>query len=125
MTPLRQRMIEDMRLRNLSPKTLVTYITQVARFAKHFGKSPEVLGQEEIRAYQLYLVNEKRVSWSLIPICTVLFPGAACHPTAAAGCRAVEDSSCPCACCRACFAASSLPTSKKPSNMGNSSSAEN
>jgi integrase/recombinase XerD len=75
MTPLRQRMVEDMRLRNLSVKTQITYVTQVARFAKHFGKSPEVLAQEEIRAYQVYLVNEKHVSWSLFnqTVCALRF----------------------------------------------------
>ena len=65
MTPLRQRMIDDIKVRNLSPKTQVAYVTQVARFAKYFGKSPEVLGPEEIRTYLVYLVNEKHVSWSL------------------------------------------------------------
>ena len=44
MTPLRQRMIEDMRVRNLARQTEIAYVTQVARFAKHFGKSPELLG---------------------------------------------------------------------------------
>src|SRR3989449_9548475 len=66
MTPLRQRMIEDMRVRNLARQTEIAYVTQVARFAKHFGKSPELLGLEEIRTYQVYLVNEKHVSWSLL-----------------------------------------------------------
>lgn len=68
-------MLEDMKVRNLSPKTQVAYITQVARFAKHFGKSPEHLGLEEIRAYQVYLVNEKRVSWSLFnqTVCALRF----------------------------------------------------
>lgn len=75
MTPLRQRMLDDMKVRNLSPKTQVAYIAQVAKFAKHFGKSPEQLGREEIRAYQVYLVNEKRVSWSLFnqTVCALRF----------------------------------------------------
>jgi len=58
-------MIEDMRVRNLSAKTQAIYVEMVARFAKYFGKSPELLGPEEVRAYQVYLVNVKRVSWSL------------------------------------------------------------
>jgi integrase/recombinase XerD len=64
MTPLRQRMIEDLRIRNYSPHTVQVYIRQVARFAKHFGCSPERLGPEEVRRYQLYL-RERNVSWSL------------------------------------------------------------
>lgn len=64
MTPLRQRMLEDMRIRNLSVRTQETYISQVARIAKYFGKSPELLGPEEIRQYQLYLIDQK-ISWSL------------------------------------------------------------
>src|SRR6266508_5900004 len=63
-TPLRQRMTEDLRIRNRSARTIKTYIGQVAKFAQHFKKSPELLGPEEIRQYQVYLVHERRVSWS-------------------------------------------------------------
>ena len=49
MTPLRQRMLEDMEMRNLSPKTQQSYVRQVAQFAAHFDKSPDQLGPEEIR----------------------------------------------------------------------------
>src|SRR6266508_4709839 len=63
-TPLRQRMTEDLRVRNRSARTIKTYISQVAKFAQHFKKSPALLGPEEIRQYQVYLVYERRVSWS-------------------------------------------------------------
>jgi integrase/recombinase XerD len=63
MTPLRQRMIEDMRLRNLSANTQRLYVRQVARFAQFFGKSPELLGPEEVRSYQVYLSQQKSASW--------------------------------------------------------------
>lgn len=74
MTPLRQRMIEDMKLRNFSPHTERLYVEQVAKFAQYYGKSPELLGREEIRAYQLYLVEQK-VSWSRfnIAVCALRF----------------------------------------------------
>jgi integrase/recombinase XerD len=58
MTPLRQRMLEDMQVRNLSTNTQRAYIDNVARFARHFRRSPADLGPEEIRAYQLYLIPE-------------------------------------------------------------------
>jgi integrase/recombinase XerD len=45
MTPLRQRMIEDMNLRNLAPRTVQVYVERVAKFARHFGKLPEKLGR--------------------------------------------------------------------------------
>jgi len=64
MTPLRQRMLEDLQVRNRSPHTQRIYIDHVARFAKHYGKSPELLGLEELRTYQVYLVHTKRVGWS-------------------------------------------------------------
>ena len=71
MTSLRQRMIEDMQIRNLAVDTQNTYVLQVSMFARHFGKSAEILGPEEIRAYQVYLTNEKKLATSsiLIAIC--------------------------------------------------------
>ena len=63
-TPLRQRMIEDMRLRNLAPRTIEVYVSRVATFARHFGRSPEALGRDEVRAYLLHLVQEKHACWS-------------------------------------------------------------
>jgi site-specific recombinase XerD len=63
MTPLRQRLVDDLRLRNYSPRTIECYVAHVARFAKHFGKSPELLGPEEIRAFQVHLLA-KKASWS-------------------------------------------------------------
>jgi integrase/recombinase XerD len=66
MTTLRQRMTEDMQIRNLSPNTQQSYLLQVSLFARHFGKSPAVLGQEEIRSYQIYLANEKKLCPSSI-----------------------------------------------------------
>jgi len=55
-------MLEDLQIRNYAPTTVAAYIRSVAEFAKHFGKSPELLGAEQIREYQLYLVKEKGVS---------------------------------------------------------------
>ena len=62
--PLR-RMQQDMRIRNLSPRTIECYLRHVAAFARHFGKSPEQLDQQHIRQYQVYLVEERHASWSL------------------------------------------------------------
>lgn len=62
MTPLRQRFIEDMQLRNLTPATQNNYVHHVAGFAKYFGKSPEVLDLEAIRQYQLYLLTERKLA---------------------------------------------------------------
>ena len=62
MTSLRQRMIEDMHVRNLSPHTQAAYVQQVSLFARHFHQSPQTLGPEEIRAYQLYLTNERKLA---------------------------------------------------------------
>jgi integrase/recombinase XerD len=64
MTPLRQQMLDDMRMRNLSPHTQAAYVRAVARYAQHFGKSPDQLDREHIRAYLLTLI-QRRVSWSL------------------------------------------------------------
>lgn len=66
MTDLRRRMLQDMRIRNYAPRTIDCYIDMVARFARHFGKSPDQLGPDEIRTYQVFLVEEKKRSWSVL-----------------------------------------------------------
>jgi integrase/recombinase XerD len=63
MTPLRQRFIDDMRLRNLSPRTIEAYVLAVNKFSKHFQQSPDRLGPEHIRQFQLHLI-EQTASWS-------------------------------------------------------------
>jgi site-specific recombinase XerD len=75
MTALRQRMLEDMQVRNLSPDTQRAYLETVARFARHFGRSPAVLGPEEIRAYQVYLTRERQLAPSslVIAACALRF----------------------------------------------------
>lgn len=74
MTPLRQRFVEDLRVRNRSPRTIERYVSVVAQFARHFGRSPELLGPEEVRAFQLHLI-ERRVSWSMFnqTVCALRF----------------------------------------------------
>ena len=64
MTPLRQRFLDDLRLRNYSPHTIQAYVAAVVRFTKHFGRSPDQLGPEQVRDFQLHLLAQ-RVSWSL------------------------------------------------------------
>jgi len=74
-TALRQRMTDDLRLRNRSPRTIKSYLAQVASFAKYFKRSPELLGPEEIRQYQVHLVNVRQVSWSTFnqAVCALRF----------------------------------------------------
>jgi len=62
MTPLRNRMIEDMQLRNFSINTQKSYTYQIAQFARHFKQSPEALSPEDIRTYQVYLTKEKKLT---------------------------------------------------------------
>jgi integrase/recombinase XerD len=62
MTPLRIRMIEDMQVRNFSINTQKSYTYQIAQFARHFKQSPEALSPEDIRTYQVYLTNEKKLT---------------------------------------------------------------
>ena len=68
MTALRQRMLEDMRVRNLSPHTQSSYVLQVSLFARHFGRSPEELGPEEIRAWQVHLTDDRKLSPASIAV---------------------------------------------------------
>jgi integrase/recombinase XerD len=62
MSPLRRRMIEDMTVRNLSPATQRSYISAVSKFSRYFGKSPDKLELEDVRAFQVHLVSTG-ISW--------------------------------------------------------------
>ena len=62
MTSLRQRMVEDMQIRNLAPDTQVSYVGHVARFARYCHRRPEELGAEDVRRYQLHLINDKHLA---------------------------------------------------------------
>jgi site-specific recombinase XerD len=64
MTKLRQRMLEELQRRNYSPSTARQYLRDVAAFAEHFHRSPDRLGAEQIREYQLFLIHEKKLAWS-------------------------------------------------------------
>lgn len=68
MGSLKDRMREELKLRNLSPRTIKAYISNVEMFSKHFRKSPALMGEEEIREYLRYLREEKKVSWSSINV---------------------------------------------------------
>jgi hypothetical protein len=57
-------MAEDMLVRNLAVRTIDTYTYHVDRFARHFGKLPEDLGPEQIREFQLWLIQVNEASWS-------------------------------------------------------------
>lgn len=72
---LRTRLIEDLRIRNYSERTIEIYTRCVSEFAKHFGCSPDSLGEREIREYQRYLVHEKKVSWAFFnqTVCALRF----------------------------------------------------
>ena len=62
MTPLRQRMIQDMQLRGFSARTQECYVAAVRQLAEHYHTSPDQLGEEHLRQYFLYLANEKKVA---------------------------------------------------------------
>ena len=62
MTPLRQRMLQDMGIRNLAVNTQLAYVQQISAFARHFDRSPEALGPEQIRAYQVHLIEERKLA---------------------------------------------------------------
>ena len=66
MSPLRRRLIDDMQIRNLAPSTQRAYVAQLVHFACYFRKSPDLLGPAEIRAYLIYLAQEKCLAASSI-----------------------------------------------------------
>ena len=62
MSPLRRRMIEDITIRNMSPTTQRAYVYAVQKFSRYFGRSPDRLEHEAVRAYQMHLV-ERGIAW--------------------------------------------------------------
>jgi integrase/recombinase XerD len=63
MSALRQRLMEDLQVRNYSPRTVEAYVAAVAKLAKHFKRSPDQLSNEDVRAFQVELLA-KKPSWS-------------------------------------------------------------
>jgi integrase/recombinase XerD len=73
-SPLRRRMIEDMTVRNLSPATQRSYLSAVSKFSRYFGRSPDRLHLEDVRAFQVYLVATG-ISWPALNqiVCALRF----------------------------------------------------
>jgi integrase/recombinase XerD len=67
-TPLRQRMLHELQRRNYSPSTIRSYLGAVQQFAEHFHCSPERLGPEHLRRYQVFLLQEKKLEPSTVEI---------------------------------------------------------
>src|SRR3546814_13228891 len=74
LSPLRRRMIEDMTVRNLSPATQRSYVHAVAKFSRYFNRSPDRLGLEDVRAFQVHLVSTG-ISWPALnqTVCALRF----------------------------------------------------
>ena len=68
MTPLRQRMLEDMQLRAFSPRTQEAYVRAVRQLAEHFRKSPDLVTDEELRQYFLQLTQDRHYARPTVTI---------------------------------------------------------
>ncbi len=68
MGKLRDRMLELMTISNYSKKTIQAYVSHITAYTRYFGKSPALMGEEEMRKYLFYLKDEKRTSWSNINV---------------------------------------------------------
>ena len=68
MTALRQRFIDDLQLHGMSERTQQAYVRAVRQFAEHYGKSPHLLTEEELRQYFLYVKNSKKWSRATITL---------------------------------------------------------
>ncbi len=66
MTPMRQRFVEDLKIRKFAPKTQCNYIRCIEQYAEYFGKPVDELGLEDVRAFLLYLVSEAEVSLAVL-----------------------------------------------------------
>jgi site-specific recombinase XerD len=73
-SPLRRRMIEDMTVRNLSPATQRSYVSAVSKFSRYFGRSPDKLELEDVRAFQVHLVSTG-IAWPALNqiVCALRF----------------------------------------------------
>jgi integrase/recombinase XerD len=69
-TRLRKMMLEELQRRNYSQTTVNSYLKIVEAFAKYFHRSPDQLGPEQIRTYQVYLLNERRLGVRTVGHCT-------------------------------------------------------
>ncbi|WP_199917047.1 tyrosine-type recombinase/integrase [Parazoarcus communis] len=69
-TPLRQRMLEDMSIRNFAENTQLSYLQQISAYARYVSRSPEVLGPEDVRTYQVHLVEGRKLSAASVGIAT-------------------------------------------------------
>jgi integrase/recombinase XerD len=74
-TALRQKFIDHMTVRRLSQKTKESYTNAVAGLAAYYRKAPDTLSDEQIQAYLLYLIKERRLAWNS---CNVVFSGLRC-----------------------------------------------
>ncbi len=68
MGALRDRMFANMRMRAFSPKTIEAYLWHVSEFTRYFDRGPDLLGEEEVRRYLLYLSDERKLSWSSVNV---------------------------------------------------------
>ena len=75
LSPLRRHMIEDMTIRNLSPATQRSYISAVSKLSRHFGRSPDRLDVEDIRAFQVHLAGTGITSYAPSPAATPALRG--------------------------------------------------
>jgi site-specific recombinase XerD len=64
MTPLRQKMIDNMKLRGFAPNTQEAYVAAVAGLAKYYNRSPDKLDSEKVQRYLLHLIEERRLAWN-------------------------------------------------------------
>jgi len=62
MHPLRQRMVENMQLAGLRPNTQESYAGAVSLLARHCGRSPKRLGEEDVRAFFLHEINDRKLA---------------------------------------------------------------
>jgi integrase/recombinase XerD len=67
-TPLRQRMLDELQRRNYNADTVRGYIHAVKEFAEYFGKSPESMGADEVREFQLYMIREKKLALGTVAL---------------------------------------------------------